>query len=151
VAPEPTPTASFLDPSYQSLCRYVYLLSLLGNGSVKRYRGNEHARNNRIIVDCIVFYAVRVISNESRRLISPVLLVFIWTLFQWSDSVSARAYKPTHWAQSMVCGFPTWPLRFDSSSGQVLFVVDKVSLGQVFSKFFFSFFNAYTTNCSIYY
>jgi hypothetical protein len=35
----------------------------------KRYRGNEYIRNNRRIVGRVVFYAVRVVSKKSRRLI----------------------------------------------------------------------------------
>jgi hypothetical protein len=45
-------------------------LSLLGNGSVKRYRCNEYPRNKRI-VGGVVFYAVRVVSKESNRLFLP--------------------------------------------------------------------------------
>jgi hypothetical protein len=46
-------------------------LSLLGNGSVKkkRYRGNEYTSNNRRIVGPVVFYDVRVLSKESRRIV----------------------------------------------------------------------------------
>jgi hypothetical protein len=47
------------------------LLSLLGKGSVKSYRGNEYKSNNRSIVGGVVFYAVRVVSKESRRLVLP--------------------------------------------------------------------------------
>jgi hypothetical protein len=36
--PEPISTAYFLISSHQSLCLYVYPLSLLGNGSVKSLR-----------------------------------------------------------------------------------------------------------------
>jgi hypothetical protein len=42
-------------------------LSLLGNGSVKSYRGNEYTRNR--IVGRVVSYVVRVVSKESRRLV----------------------------------------------------------------------------------
>jgi hypothetical protein len=43
----------------------VFLLSLLGNGSV-----NTFLRPRRI-VEGVVFYAVRVVSNESGRLVLP--------------------------------------------------------------------------------
>jgi hypothetical protein len=36
----------------------------------------------------------------------------------------------------LVAGFPPWQPRFDPRSGQVGLVVDKVALGQVFSKYF---------------
>jgi hypothetical protein len=35
ISSEPISTAPFLNPSSQFVCLYVYLLSLLGNGSVK--------------------------------------------------------------------------------------------------------------------
>jgi hypothetical protein len=44
-----------------SVC--VFLLTLLGNGSVKSFRGNEYALNNRMTVGHGVFCAVRVGSN----------------------------------------------------------------------------------------
>jgi uncharacterized membrane protein YvlD (DUF360 family) len=37
----------------------------------KYYRGNEYTRNNKIIVGRIIFYAVRIISKEIRRLVLP--------------------------------------------------------------------------------
>jgi hypothetical protein len=48
-------------------CLRVYMCnppSLLGNGSVSTFRGNEYTRNNRIIVGH-VFYAARVVSKGS--------------------------------------------------------------------------------------
>jgi hypothetical protein len=39
-------------------------LSLLGYGTVKRYRGNEYTSNNRIIVGLVVFYAARAVSRK---------------------------------------------------------------------------------------
>jgi hypothetical protein len=110
MAPEPILVAYFINPSHQSVCLYVCLLSLLGKGSVKyissfiaRQLLGKHVpaatntRNNRIIVGrvslciyvslslllnnlvkafprqrkivrCVVFYAVRIASKESRRL-----------------------------------------------------------------------------------
>jgi hypothetical protein len=38
-------------------------LSLLGNGSTKRYHGNKYTRNNGIIIGRVVFYTVCVISK----------------------------------------------------------------------------------------
>jgi hypothetical protein len=56
MAPEPFSAAYFINPSDQSVCLYVYplslqgngstsinILSLLGNGSEKHYRANEYA------------------------------------------------------------------------------------------------------------
>jgi hypothetical protein len=65
MAPEPIPTAY---PSHQCVCMCIPL-SELGNGSVKCYRGNEYTPNNRRIVGRVVFYAVCVVSKESRRLV----------------------------------------------------------------------------------
>jgi hypothetical protein len=67
--PDPISTAHFINPSHQSVCLYVYpLVVLRQRRSKKRYRGQEHARNNKRIVGSVVFYAVRVVTKESRRL-----------------------------------------------------------------------------------
>jgi hypothetical protein len=39
------------------------------------YRGNECTRNNRVNIGRIVFYVARFVSNESRRLVLPRILV----------------------------------------------------------------------------
>jgi hypothetical protein len=72
--PEPISTACFINPPYQSVCLYVYPLSLLGNGWVKillqnRYCSIEYIVSNRRIVRCIIFCTVRVGLKESRRLV----------------------------------------------------------------------------------
>jgi hypothetical protein len=55
-----------------SLCVCMCIpLSLLGNGSAKIYRGNEYIRNSRRTVRRLVYYAVRFVTKESRRLILP--------------------------------------------------------------------------------
>jgi hypothetical protein len=46
-------------------------LSLLSNGSAKRYRGNEYTLSSRRTVGLVVFCAVYVVSKESRRLVLP--------------------------------------------------------------------------------
>jgi hypothetical protein len=83
MAPEPISTAYFINPSHQSVSVCVYLLSLLGKGSVKcippfvaRQRLGKNVTaatntHNRRIVGRIVLYAVRVVLNESGRLILP--------------------------------------------------------------------------------
>jgi hypothetical protein len=56
----------------------MYPLSLLGNGSVKRYRCNEYTLNNRGIVTSVVFYAVRVVSKERRSSTLPRNSCYLW-------------------------------------------------------------------------
>jgi hypothetical protein len=50
-------------------------LSFLGKNSVKT------SSRQRRIVGGVVFYVVRVVSNEGRRLVLPELLVFLSLLF----------------------------------------------------------------------
>jgi hypothetical protein len=47
IVPELISKAYFINPSHQSVCLYVYPTLFLGNGSVKRYRGNEYTSNER--------------------------------------------------------------------------------------------------------
>jgi hypothetical protein len=61
MAPEPISTAYFINPSHE----FLYMWN-----SVKRCRGNEYTFN-KTIVGSVVFYAVRVVSMESRRLVLP--------------------------------------------------------------------------------
>jgi hypothetical protein len=62
---------SFINPFHESVCVQNSIalslivngsiktsLLLLGNGSVKRYRGNKYTSNDRIIVGIVVFFAV---------------------------------------------------------------------------------------------
>lgn len=45
---------------------YVYRLSLLGNGSIKKlYRSNEYTRKDIRILGCVVCYEVRVVSRKA--------------------------------------------------------------------------------------
>jgi hypothetical protein len=55
MTPEPISTAYFIDPSHQSL---------IGNGLVNNYRGNEYTCNNRKVVGCVVFYVIRAVLRE---------------------------------------------------------------------------------------
>jgi hypothetical protein len=55
MAPEPIWTAHFINASHQ-FC--VSVCMLLGNSTVKSYRGYEYISNNRRIAGCVVFYAV---------------------------------------------------------------------------------------------
>jgi hypothetical protein len=65
--PEPISTAYTMNPSQQTVCRYVYPLIVarqrLGK---KNYRGNEYTRSNTGIVGRLVFYTVYVVSKEIR-------------------------------------------------------------------------------------
>jgi hypothetical protein len=54
---EPISTAYFINP----------FLTLLGNGSVKTSLQQQ--------ITLVVFYAVRVVSDESRRVVLPVIFV----------------------------------------------------------------------------
>jgi hypothetical protein len=77
MTPEPISTAYFINPSHQSVCLYMYPLSLLGNGSVKRYRENEYTRNKRRIVGGVVLYAICVLCGP---FVLPELLVIFFLL-----------------------------------------------------------------------
>jgi hypothetical protein len=91
MALEPISTAYFINPSRQALC--LCILLFLSNGSAKRYRRNEYTRNNTRIVGGIVFYAVRIVSKESRRLVLQttffiVILDFVKSQFLFKATVS---------------------------------------------------------------
>jgi hypothetical protein len=62
MAPVPTSTVYFINPSHQSACLYVYLPI----GVRQRY-----CCNNRRIVLRVIFYEVRVVSEESRLVVLP--------------------------------------------------------------------------------
>jgi hypothetical protein len=42
----------------------------------ERYHGSHYTLNNRMIVGCVVFYALRVVSNESSLLLLPRMPCF---------------------------------------------------------------------------
>jgi hypothetical protein len=71
-APKPISTAYFINHFNQSVCLYVYhpvvARQLLCK---KRYRSNEYTCTNKIIDGRVVFYAVHVVSEESRLLVLP--------------------------------------------------------------------------------
>jgi hypothetical protein len=76
MAPEPISTAYFINPSHQYVVRFI-------SSIVARQRLGRHVpvatitSNNRSIVESAVFYTVRVISKESRRLEYFVLNNFL--------------------------------------------------------------------------
>jgi hypothetical protein len=67
MAPELVSTAYFINPSHESVCLYP--------PNVARQWLGKHVpaatRNNRKNIGGVVFYAVRVVSKESRRLVLP--------------------------------------------------------------------------------
>jgi hypothetical protein len=79
MAPEPILKAYFINPSHQSVCLYVYPFIIdrqrLGKNPliVARQRLSKNvpavmnARNNRLIVGRVVFYAVCVVSSKLRN------------------------------------------------------------------------------------
>jgi hypothetical protein len=71
MALEPISKTYFINLSHQSMCLYLYRLSLLGNDSIKTLPLQRMQRNNRRIVGGVVFCAVRVVTKESRRLVLP--------------------------------------------------------------------------------
>jgi hypothetical protein len=65
MAPQPTLTVYFINPSHQSICLCVYdPIVARQRLRKKHYRGNEYTRNYRRIVGRVYFYAVRVISRK---------------------------------------------------------------------------------------
>jgi hypothetical protein len=64
MAPEPILTAYFNNHFHQSVCLYVYPLSLLGNGSVNIFPRIINTRNSRRTVRRVVSYAAFVVSKE---------------------------------------------------------------------------------------
>jgi hypothetical protein len=74
MAPEPIPTTYFINPSHQSVCLHVYPPLIASQRLCK-----EYIRNNRF-VGGVVFYAVRVVSIESRLLVLPIISCYVWIL-----------------------------------------------------------------------
>jgi hypothetical protein len=68
MAPEPISTAYFINPSNQCVCLYVYPPVVVRQRFLKNVTEVTNTRNNRI-VGRVTFYAVRVLSKESRRLV----------------------------------------------------------------------------------
>jgi hypothetical protein len=64
MAPEPISMAYFLNPSHQCVCLYVYP-PIIARQRLDMQFPKEKTRNNRRIVQCIVFDAARVVSDKS--------------------------------------------------------------------------------------
>jgi hypothetical protein len=70
--PELSSMAYIINPSHQSMCMHVYPLIVARQLFGKNVTGgNEYTSNNRRIFGHVVFYAVRVLSKESRLLVLP--------------------------------------------------------------------------------
>jgi hypothetical protein len=59
--PEPISAKYFIKPSYLSVCIMCISLSLLGNGSINSYHGNEYQATTKGLLDAslsmrVVFY-----------------------------------------------------------------------------------------------
>jgi hypothetical protein len=64
-------------PAPISLCICIYIpFSLLGNGSVKSYLGNEYTRNNERIFGRVFSHEAHVEWKGSRRLVLPRIYCF---------------------------------------------------------------------------
>jgi hypothetical protein len=70
MTPEPISTACFLNPSHQSVCLYSYPPIVARQRLAKDVTAATATHATRI-VERVVFYAVHVLSNESRRLGLP--------------------------------------------------------------------------------
>jgi hypothetical protein len=72
LALEPISTAYLINPSYQSVCLYVYPSTVARQWLGKNVSAAMNTNvNTRRIVGRVVFYAVRVVSTESRGLVLP--------------------------------------------------------------------------------
>jgi hypothetical protein len=65
----------------------------------KQQLDNEYTRNNRIIVGPVVFYAVRVVSKESKRLVLPRTCCYL----QSSTCLFSSLFMPYHDIRSCFC------------------------------------------------
>jgi hypothetical protein len=70
MAPEPISTACFINPPHQSVSLYVCIPIVARQLLVQKgYRRNKYIRYHRKTVGRVVFYAVRVLSKEDKRLV----------------------------------------------------------------------------------
>jgi hypothetical protein len=71
MAPEPISTAYFINLSHQFVCSYVHAHLAARQQPDKKVTAGTNTRNNRSIVGRVIFYAVRVVSKKTRKLILP--------------------------------------------------------------------------------
>jgi hypothetical protein len=72
MAPEPISEAYFINASHQSVCMRIVAMHLLG----KNVTAAMNTRKTRS-VGRVFFYAVGVVSKESRRLVLPSAFCFL--------------------------------------------------------------------------
>jgi hypothetical protein len=66
---QPISTAYFINPSYQSVCLYVYPLIVASQRLGKNVTAGTNTRSSGRIVWRIVFNAIYAVPKESRRLV----------------------------------------------------------------------------------
>jgi hypothetical protein len=97
---------------------------LLGNGSVKNITAAMNTSNNRRTVGRVVFFAVRVVSDESRRLVLPRTssLINLWIVKRASErkwNVSEIRHVATFRARGNKDSSPRQPNAAVRESGQI--------------------------------
>jgi hypothetical protein len=72
IAPEPISTVYFINLSHQSLCLYVYSLTVVRQRFGKNFIAATNTETtNKGIVGRVVFHAARIVSKKSRLLVLP--------------------------------------------------------------------------------
>jgi hypothetical protein len=74
----------------------------------------------------------RIGNNNFTFYLKEILFIFIFPVFHVKTSYPAAEAVP--WLRWLVTGFPPRRAGFESGSGHVEFVVDKVAMKQVFSE-----------------
>jgi hypothetical protein len=64
MAPEPTSSAYFINPSHQSVALIAYPSLVARQLLVKNFTAETSRHKNRRIVECIFFYDVRVVKGK---------------------------------------------------------------------------------------
>jgi hypothetical protein len=77
MAREPVSTTYFINPSHQSLCLYVYSFIVVGERLGKTVTAATNTQATRILSG-VVFYAIRVLSKESSRLVFLLLIKYVF-------------------------------------------------------------------------
>jgi hypothetical protein len=71
MTPEPISKAYFINPSHESVCLQVHLLIVARQRLGKNFAVAMNTQATIKIVGRVVFYAVRVVSEETRPLVLP--------------------------------------------------------------------------------
>jgi hypothetical protein len=77
----PNSTAYLINPFHKPLCLYVYHSTVARQWLGKNVTAVTNTRSNGTTVERVVFYAVRVVSMESSRLVLPRTSSFIYGSF----------------------------------------------------------------------